>query len=147
MFPAKPLFELMPTYCHSNNFRDFLCQSVSLLRRRHFSECRLKNYGYICMAGPFVLITAHSPINSKLPSGKYLSLRTAVSMSIGNLAHSYSRIISFVFIFSTIYCVYLTLVADLARQCSRPQARASMGSPIDTSPNTVDFTWLVERPR
>ena len=98
------------------------------------------------MAGPFVLITGHSPINSKLPSGTYLPFRTAASMSIGNLAHSYSRNISVVFIVATIYCVYLTFVADLARQWSSPQARASIGSPIDNSPNTVDFTWLVERP-
>ena len=120
-------------------------QSVSLFRRSHISECRLQNYGYICMTGPFVLITAHSPINSNLPSGKYLPLRTAVSMSIGNLAHPYNRIVSIVFVVATIYFVYLTFVADLARQCSSPQARASMGSPIDTSPNTVDVTWLVER--
>ena len=67
-------------------------------------------------------------------------------MSIGNPTHPYSRNISVVFIVATIYCVYLTFVADLARQWSHPQARASIGSPIDTSPNTVDLTWFVERP-
>ena len=69
------------------------------------------------MAGPFGLIIAHNPINSKLLSDKYLPLRTAVSTSIGNLAHSYNRIVSLVFIVATICFVYLTFVADLARQC------------------------------
>ena len=64
-------------------------------------------------------------------------------MSIYIMTHCY---ISVVAIVATTYCVYLTFVADLARQWYRPQARASMGSPIDTSPNTVDLTWLVERP-
>ena len=91
-----------------------MSKRIFVSKKTHFemSFTKLRLYFH----GPFVLSIALSPINSKLPSGKYLPLRTAVSTSIGNLAHSYNRIVSVVFIVATIYFMYLTFVADLARQ-------------------------------